>query len=123
MAVIGKLFKKSEADALFGAVTASAAVNSVDLAALIDQAGNDIMFKLVNGNLIVLGEGRKVLYPEGAVVSDSDVFARFSSSKASELLSTGVDDNVYVEQRGDTTTINYGDNILEDGVNCPPICW
>ena len=98
-------------------------VYCTNLSLLFVRACNDIMFKLVNGNLIVLGEGRKVLYPEETVVSDSDVFARFSSSKASELLSTGVDDNVYVEQRGDTTTINYGDNILEDGVNCPPICW
>jgi len=53
------------------------------------------MFKLVNGNLIVLGEGRKVLYPEETVVSDSDVFALFSSSEASELLSTASDDNAY----------------------------
>jgi len=119
---IGKIFSKEEADKLFGDVIESTSMSLCDFISNINQTQNYVMFKENNGELIILGDGRKVLYPVGKKVEPEEVFALFSKSIVVELLCLSSGDKITVEKRKEHLTVTYGLNTLEFAEWCPPNC-
>ena len=119
---IGKIFTKDEANRLYGAVQQSREINSPELASLVTRSQKYLMFKIFNNQLVILGDKRVVLYPDGYKVDDKEVFAVYSIDKIKELLETGKAATTTVEQRNDVISINNGMSTLEMSNWCPPIC-
>ncbi|NJD22585.1 MAG: hypothetical protein FIA82_07950 [Melioribacter sp.] len=119
---VGKIYSKEEANTLFGNVIDSASVSLCDLISAINQNQNYVMFQIINGELIILGDGRKVLYPVGKNVDPNEVFALYSKSKVVELLCLSSGNTVAVEKRQSHLTVTFGLNTLEESWLCPPFC-
>ncbi len=119
---IGKIYSREDANSLFGNVIESVPINQSDLISILNQTQNYIMFQINNGELIILGEGRSVLYPIGKTVSSNEVFALVSKSKVIELLSLGSGNTITLEKRQYYFTVTFGLNTLEDLLWCPPFC-
>ena len=119
---VGKIYGKEEANALFGNVIDSTSISLCDLISAINQTQNYVMFQIINGELIILGDGREVLYPVDKIVDPKEVFALFSKSKVVELLSLSSGNLVTVEKRQSHLTVTFGLNTLEEGWPCPPMC-
>jgi len=119
---IGQVFSKGAADTLFGNVIESVSITQSDLDSVLNQTQNYIMFQIINGELIILGDGRKVLYPAGKNVGPDEVFSLFSKSKVIELLGLGNGTIIAVEKRQCHLTVTFGSNTLELSWPCPPLC-
>ena len=119
---IGKLFSKHEADILFGKVLNSVEIDKAKLAGLTDINSDAFMFKISAGELLILDENRKTLYPDDRTVSEKEIFYYFSKSKVKEFLSAGATDVIKVEMRESTLTLTGRDNTLEQAMLCPPFC-
>lgn len=120
--VIGKIYSKDEADKLFGKVIESAQLSVPDLNLLLAQSQNNIMFSILNNQLVILGDNRKVLSATTQNISASVIFAVCSKSKLLELLNYGDDIKISFEKRLNNPTITFGAHTLEDLVICPPYC-
>jgi len=118
----GKIWSKDEAEQLYGEVLQSASMNCKELKNIISGTDENVMFRLLDGNVAILGDGRKVIYPAGASVSAEDVFSRFSKSVVEELLTKSEEETLYVENRKEVLTVTYGESTLELGLPCPPWC-
>ena len=124
----GKVFTSEEADKLFGTVLFSASVQIQDINALLGKTDKTIMFGIINKTVIILDNNRRLIYPEEADYKDSDVFTVYSVSLVKELISEfrqkkmGPEDEVNVEQRREVLSVSYGNNTLETGAKCPPLC-
>ena len=101
----------------------STSISLCDLISAINQTQNYVMFQIINGELIILGDGREVLYPVDKIVDPKEVFALFSKSKVIELLCLGSGNLVTVEKRQSHLTVTFGLNTLEYGEPCPPYCY
>ena len=66
--IVGKIYTNAEASSLFGPVTTSIPISSIQLTNLTLQTTNYLMFRLLNGNLTILGDKRIALYPAAAVI-------------------------------------------------------
>ena len=119
---VGKIYSKDEADKLYGAVQQSKGISSPDLASLLGSTKKYLMFKIINNQLVILGDQRVVLYPKGYKVDDKEVFVVYSIGKIKELLDTGKAVTTTVEQRKDVISINNGEQTMEIGQRCPPFC-
>ena len=119
---IGRLFGKEEANTLFGSVLESVTMSQSQLSSIISQTQNYVMFKVSNGTITILGDGRAVLYPSGATVSSSEVFYLFSKSKLIELFNLSSGTQIYIERRSQTQTITKEQNTLDLAQPCPPFC-
>lgn len=119
---VGKIFSQEEANNLFGDVIESVPINLCDLISAINQTQNYVMFQIIRGELIILGDGRKVLYPVGKNVDSKEVFALFSKSKVMELICLAGGNAVTVEKRQSHLTVTFGLNTLEESWPCPPFC-
>ena len=121
---IGKIYPKAEAKVKFGAVIDSVIFPVADMKKLLEGTKNYAMFKIANGKAIILGDGRKVLYPNVAKVDSSQAFCYCSKSKLLELMNTvsANTNTVSLEMHKFYFTITYGDSTLEDVLICPPFC-
>jgi len=119
---IGKIYTKDQADKLYGNVIESVQLSVSEVNSLLNQSQDKIMFSIINKQLVILGDNRKVLSATTQNISSSDVFAVCSKSKLLELLNYGDANYVYFEKRASRPTITYGMHTLEDIVFCPPIC-
>ena len=119
---IGKIYTKDEAAKLYGNVIESVQLSVSEVNSLLNQSQNKIMFSILNKQLVILGDNRKVLSATTQNISSSDVFAVCSKSKLLELLNYGDANYVYFEKRVSKPTITYGMHTLEDVALCPPIC-
>ena len=120
--VTGKLFTKKAANEKFGAVTNSVETPVKNLENWLNQTDKYIMFKIVNNSVIVLNQGRHVIYPEDTKVDSSDVFTVYSKSVIEDLISVGDTDSVSFEQRETVFTVTVGNVTMEVGGICPPWC-
>jgi len=120
--VIGNIYSKDEADKLFGKVIESQQLSVSDLNSLLTQSKNNIMFSIIDNQLILLGDNRKVLSATTKDISASDIFAVCSISKLLELLNYKDDIKISFEKRLNNPTITFGAHTLEDMVQCPPFC-
>jgi hypothetical protein len=119
---IGKIYTKDEADKLYGNVIESVQISVSEVNSLLNQTQDKIMFSILNNQLVLLGDNRKVLSATTQNISPSDVFAVYSKSKLLELLNYGNGINVYFEKRASRPTITFGLHTLEFATICPPIC-
>ncbi|MBI5729794.1 MAG: hypothetical protein HY963_01530 [Ignavibacteriales bacterium] len=119
---VGKIFSKSEANVLFGNIIESAQMNISQFTSVIQQTNNFVMVKVQDGELIILGNGRALLYPSGKSIGPNEVFYLYSKSKIIELLGMSSENVISVERRSNTTTLTYGSFTLEEGWPCPPWC-
>jgi len=89
------------------------------------------MFGLINKNLIILGDNRRLIYPEKAEYKESDVFTVYSTDVVKELLSDTIlrkqydneHETVQVEQRREVLSVSTDTQTLETGSKCPPSCF
>ena len=120
---IGTIFDKAEADKLFNNVIESVNMSRSELDLLLGRTENYLMFSINNGELVILGDGRKVLYPAGKVINPSDVFYMVSKSKVNELLNLGAGTEIFFERRLKVFSITKDMNTLEESLPCPPNCF
>jgi len=122
--IVGKIHTNTEANTLFGAVLTSVPISSDDLNNLASQTKYYLMFRILNGNLTILGDKRVVLYPTDTVISPIDVFKYFSISLIQKLLTDGKTSMSSIEIRKDgILTVTSGIYTLEESAECPPWCW
>lgn len=119
---IGKIFTKVEANQKFPAIIKSFTLNNSTLISLLTESGKYIMFSVDNGNLIIAGPNRKVLYPNNATVSVNATFKVYSSDMVSKLFSLGKESTTTIEYRDDIISLTNGDYTLEESSSCPPFC-
>lgn len=127
---IGKIYTPDDANKLFGNVIYSVDINTTLLSSLMKKTDKNIMFGLINKQLIILDNKRHLLYPEKAEYKDDDVFTVYSNDVLMELLSgktlnkdsNGEAENVSIEQRREVLSVSTDSQTLETGSKCPPFC-
>lgn len=118
----GIIIPGDTAEREFGSAGVSVPFSSEKLLSIAEMTANLLMFNIIEEKLIILGDNRKVLYPEGLNVPADTIFKVFSKSKVLELIKSGSGDENFIEFRGDTLTISNNDSTLEYGSLCPPWC-
>lgn len=118
--VVGKIIAKDEANRLFGNVSQSVSFSTDQLISLLPEIENYVMFQNINGNIYILGDKRKVLFPANGSVEDHQVFHLLSKSLLLELFALGKSPATFIEKRGGVLTITNGDSTLEYTYPCPP---
>jgi len=119
---LGEIIPRDTAEREFGSAGISVSFSSDQLLSIAEMTSNLLMFNIMAEKLIILGDNRQVLYPEGFIVPADTIFKVFSKSKVLELLNSGGADVNSIEFRGDTLTISNNDSTLEYGTLCPPWC-
>lgn len=117
----GEIFTAEKANQLFGKVTQSVEISTSELSSRIKLTEQQVMFRVENSKMNILGDNRKSLLTKFEV-NDSDVYHMFSKEKVKELLSSGGASTTYVEMRGDVLTVTNGNYTLEVSMLCPPFC-
>lgn len=120
--VVGKIYSQDDANKLFGDVLGTVTMNRSELLPILSQTQNYVMFRVADDELMILGDGRKVLYPIGNSVNPNDVFYVVSKSKVTELLNLSASIKVNFEVRQKTQTVTSGTFTLEEALLCPPFC-
>lgn len=121
--IIGKIFTKNEADDIFGQVYTSVEVSSDLLNILTSYTQDYMMFRISFGNLIILGDQRKLLYPGDIIVDPKEEMRLFSVSLVKKLLTDGNESTTKIELRkNDLLTITNGNYTLDFSAGCPPFC-
>lgn len=119
---LGEIIPRDDADQQFGTAGISKSISTNQLLKFAGMTNHLLMFNIVEENLIIMGDGRKILSPEGYTSEQETVYKVYSKTKVLELIETGGAQDNYIEFRGDTLTITNGDSTLEFGSLCPPIC-
>ncbi|HEX2869426.1 MAG TPA: hypothetical protein VHO03_20450 [Ignavibacteriales bacterium] len=122
--VIGKIFTKAEADQMFGPVQKKFDIDVNAVKALLDQAGDYIMFNYDTDDLNIMDGNRKLIFNWGQIkkLLPTDVYRKFSVSVVRDLLSRGNEQKVHIEKRTDVITVTYSESTMDLGVYCPPDC-
>lgn len=123
MADKGKVFTRIEAESQFGSIRKNIQFSAADLTNLLEKAGENIMFKIKNGKLIILDSKRNVLYPEGEKIDDKEVFNLYSVSMVKQFMDSNKDQEMLdFEEREKAFTISGENLILDLSSDCPPWC-
>ena len=120
--IVGKIITKSEANTQFGTVLVSDSVSAEQVMKWVGASESHIMFNIMNNQVYVLTNNRKVVAPEGAIIQDSDTFHVYSTSKVTELLSVSRAAVVAFEIRANVFSLTAGEYTLEFSLLCPPYC-
>jgi hypothetical protein len=122
--IVGKIYTNTEANTLYGPVLSSVPVSSIQLNNLTFQTTYYLMFRILNGNLTILGDKRTVLSPIDSIVNPQDVFRVLSVSLVQKVIKDGNDPMTYIEIRNNgRLTITNGLITLEEASQCPPDCY
>ena len=119
---IGVIYTKAEAYQKFGPVADSVKMDTDQLNTLLSKSGKYLLFKINKGNLYILDENRKPLYPADFSVKPEEVYKIVSISKIKELLNKEQNQKVSFEARKNVYSLTSGNFTLEEIVNCPPFC-
>ncbi|HKB84589.1 MAG TPA: hypothetical protein VKD08_00345 [Ignavibacteriaceae bacterium] len=119
---LGEIITRDTAVQEFGQVGISVLISSDLLQSISEMTTDLLMFNIIEEKLVILGDKRKILYPEGFLVPAETVFKVYSKTKVLELIESGGSDDNFVEFRGDNLTITNSDSTLEFGSLCPPYC-
>jgi hypothetical protein len=106
------MYTKSDADKIYGPVLSSVQISSGLLNSLSNSTTNYIMFRINSGNLIILGDQRKPLYPTGVVVSPTDEMRMLSVSLVQKLIKDGNDSSTKIEIRNNNILTMSGVSIF-----------
>lgn len=121
--IVGKIYSNTEANTIYGPVLSSIPISSIQLTKLTFQTTNYLMFRILNGNLTVLGDKRIGLYPATATIRAQDVFRYLSISLIQKIIKDGNSPSTFIETRNNgILTITNGVYTLENAVECPPYC-
>lgn len=120
--IVGEVFTKADATAIFGDVTVSKSIATSDLQTLLKKTDTYILFNIIDDGLVILDNKRAAMYPEGAAIPAEQKFKLFSVTKVDELIEKGAAENVNVELRDCILTVSNGEYVLELGTYCPPWC-
>jgi len=118
----GEIISRETADHDFGKAALSVLISSEQLQSLAAKTLNLLMFNIIDDRLIILGDQRKTLYPDGYIPPPQTIFKVYSKDKVLELIKAGGETNNFIEYRTDNITITNGDYTLEYGALCPPWC-
>ncbi|MBI1936935.1 MAG: hypothetical protein HYS25_02315 [Ignavibacteriales bacterium] len=121
----GKLFTKEEANTLYGKPIESIAMDAKTFRSVLAETKNILMYAIVDGEIILAGEGRKVLYPVGKSIPEKTVLYVASKKVVQELIDKiGATENaqIFIERRSSVISISYENYTLEQGTPCPPNC-
>jgi len=118
----GKIFTKENADELYGPVLSSVEIETAKLVELLDSTKTNIMFKITDSKLTLLGDERKALM-EDVSFDSTDVFHLFLKSTTLELLNSGGEEVTYIEQRECVLSVTNGNFTMEISYPCPPYCY
>jgi hypothetical protein len=122
--IVGKIYTNAEANSLFGPIINLVPISSIQLTNLTLKTTNYLMFRVLNGNLTILGDKRIVLYPVNSTISPKDVFRLLSISLIQKLIKDGNSPMTNIEERNNgILTITNGVYTLDYSVICPPFCW
>ncbi|MGE5353542.1 MAG: hypothetical protein ACM3P0_15765 [Acidobacteriota bacterium] len=123
--VIGKIFTKTEADQMFGPVLKKFDIDVNAVKALLDQAGDYIMFNYDTDDLYVVNGKKKVIFNYGQMKNSfpTEIFRKFSVSVVRDLLNRGNEDKVHIEKRTDVITVSYAESTMDFARACPPNCF
>ena len=120
---IGKIFNRIAADSIFGKVFYTQTISKAELDSLLSDSTDVLMFKVTKSDMVIMNKARITVYPNKRVVIKTDPFYAYSKSMIKEFLdSVKTYGDVFVQQRGSTTTLTYGDLTLEQSWLCPPLC-
>lgn len=146
MGEVGKLFKKDEANKLFGNPKTTLEISPKLLKVALLKANDYILFTVKNGKVILADEKKHALtennvkldrYEQSYIFSKSKVIeflnaafgngsvqsAASMKDKAVEVLSSAATSPIYVELRESTLTLTAADATLEFSTVCPPVCF
>src|ERR1035437_1808332 len=122
--IVGKIYTNAEANSLFGPIINLVPISSIQLTNLTLKTTNYLMFRVLNGNLTILGDKRIVLYPVNSTISPKDVFRLLSISLIQKLIKDGNSPMTNIEERNNgILTITNGVYTLDYTVLCPPFCF
>lgn len=122
--VYGRIYSKTDADQIYGPVLKKFDIDLATVQALLDQAGDYIMFNYDTDDLLVLDGKRNLIFNRGQLkkILPSDIFKKFSVSVVKDLLSRGSEDKVHVEKRKDVISVTFAESTMEFAQDCPPNC-
>jgi hypothetical protein len=118
----GKILSKTDADNQFGKVLNSQTISPVRLKAFISNSGKTLLFGIVNGQLLIADNSRKLLTQTSQILPSSQPLHVFSITVLQELLNKGSSSSIIIEQRTNVLTITNGNYTLEFSGICPPNC-
>ena len=87
--VVGKIYTRAEADILYGQVKTSVTISANLLLRMVNNTKNYLMFRINNGNLIILDNQRNELFPGNTSVNPDDEFRYFSVSLICKIIEDG----------------------------------
>ena len=119
---IGEIFSKASADQQYGPVLESVTIPTSTLEDLMAKSEKILMFKFVDNEIYILNDKREVIYPAGKSIDADAKLAVYSISVINELISTGDQPMIQVEQRNAVLSITSGIQTLEASAWCPPLC-
>jgi len=123
---IGKLFKKAEADSIFGKVYFSQTMDSKLIKKILDDSTNVMMFRVTKDSLIVMDIHRKPLHPSSYKPRGDEPYYLYSKDMLKKLFDQYDEINeettATAQMRGSTVTITAGSLTLENSMVCPPVC-
>ncbi|MGE5431194.1 MAG: hypothetical protein ACM3QX_08975 [Syntrophomonadaceae bacterium] len=120
----GKIFTKAEADQMFGPVLKKFDIDVNAVRALLDKAGDRIMFNYDTDDLYITDGKKKLIFNYGQMKNSfpTEIFRVFGVSVVRDLLSRGNEDKVHVEKRTDVITVSYAESTMDFSSECPPNC-
>lgn len=118
----GMIISLSEAMTLFGEVTKSFSVETKFLLECCSQTQTVLMFGEAENTLVIAGNNRMVLLPQGFQLAASIVMHTFDKNIINELLSLGGSQVTEIEFRSTVLDLKNGETVLEFGWPCPPYC-
>jgi hypothetical protein len=144
LGVVGKKFKKAEANILFGTnISTTIVVPKSDIMTAVEKAGNYVLFSIKNARVYVLDEKKISYYDKSVKIGKDKIAYIFSTSVVKEFLNSVKGTYLTFELRNPSAvTINKsgafataagesgsevftitGDNeVLEMSIPCPPVC-
>lgn len=102
-------------------VITSVNVESSLLKELATKTKNVLMFGIFEGELVITGDNRKLLYPENYQLNDEDMLHVWSTDIILELLEKGKQNVSVVELRKEVMSITNGNHTLEVSNWCSTI--
>lgn len=121
---VGEIFNNEEVLELFGEVKQSVRFETEELKNIIPYAGEYIMFRIIDKEIVILDKQRRQLYPYNKQINfdDKTVFKFFSISVLYRLLQSSDYKFVIFEEREKALVVKYKNKSMERGRYCPPFC-
>ena len=120
---IGKLFRKIDADVLYGKVIQSATLTREEIKEALANAKDYIMFAIKNNKAYIINNRRmSVRAGDFMQLAPKEKAYLVSTTVVEDLLTTATTETITVEQRVEVLSLSTENATLEGIWPCPPIC-